>query len=70
MKVKIVGNWEFLLTPESTKEVAILRKTYGWQHVHFVCKAFTRQKDKGRECLLLTPSLVPWKRPKKGFGSK
>lgn len=63
MKIKIVGNWELLLTPESPAELRILKRTYGMGHVHFVCKAFMRQKGKGRECLLLTPSLIRWQRP-------
>lgn len=69
MKVKIVGNWELLLIPENNHEVGILRKTNALGHVHFVCKAFVREKDKKHPCLLLTPSLIPWQRPKRGFSA-
>lgn len=63
MKVKTIGNWEFLLTPESLHEAHLLRDTYAAGHVHFVCKAFMPYKKGQRASLLLTPSMVRWQRP-------
>jgi hypothetical protein len=63
MKIKIVGNWELLLTPETWREEKILRDTNALGHVHFVCKAFMRDRKAKRAALLLTPSLIRWQRP-------
>jgi hypothetical protein len=66
MKIRIVGEWEFLLIPEGKTEEGILQRVWDGRHVHFVCKAMvpTRRTKKRRKIvnrLLLTPSLQRWK---------
>ena len=63
MKIKIVGNWELQLKPETRAEEKILEQTNALGHVHFVCKALMREKGDKRVSLLLTPSLIRWQRP-------
>jgi hypothetical protein len=66
VKVRIVGNWEFELTPESSHEVKVLKQQFAIGHVHLVCKALMRPDRRAsnkRKRLLLTPSMIRWQRP-------
>ena len=63
MRIKIVGNWQFELIPDSTEEEKMLHKTYAEGHLHFVCKSIYRRPRTKRERLLITPSIITWKRP-------
>ncbi len=61
MKVNLVGSWQFELVPEDADEVKVLEKAFLGGHVHFVCKALSKEST-----LLLTPSVVRWRKSKRG----
>lgn len=63
MRIKIVGSWQFELAPTTDAEEKILSDTYKHGHVHLVCKALLPTKRRKRKRLLLTPSIIDWKKP-------
>lgn len=58
-----------VLTAETRNDGTTLRRKFKQEHMHFSCKAIGKNKHGVLE-LLLTPSVIPWRRPQKGFGSR
>jgi len=58
-----------VLTAETRTDRDTLTRKFKQEHMHFSCKALGENK-KGVLELLLTPSVIPWQRPAKGFGSQ
>jgi hypothetical protein len=54
------------LTAESELEDSALANLYRTGHVHLVCKALKCPPSHPRTTLLLTASVISWKRPKQG----